>query len=181
MSLTVGKSLMGLGMMGLAAHSFKKGADTGGQLTNAFFESTLGSADIDNTTLGENIGFMTEPNAITLAARTSAMKWTGGVGGGLIGAAIGVSPGAFMMKKAKNPLWKAFGGGLALAGVGLGSSSGFVGGYVGGSMVPLRRYMNGPIGREYMARGSSTGYYQKNKMPVVSGDVVFGAYNQRHA
>lgn len=189
---------MAMGALGIGAvaQGLYSGANTGGQLTNSYLDMALGSQDIDNAVFGEDIGLMTDLRYSTLGAQVGVSKQVGravgGLTGGLIGGGISYGIGAALMKS-NNIVGRGLGMGFktlgtftgATAGVTVGSTAG----YIAGGIMPVRGYATGPLGEEYASRATAgakyqrndTGMYVRNRMPSVSGDVVFGAYNQRHA
>ena len=185
MRLSVGKSMSKMmsskalrrsaavaGYGSMAAYGFNRGVNTNGALTNAFLETSLGSADIDNQTFGEDIGLWSDLRATHLGTQVTGSKY---IGAG-IGAGIGATPGLIGAFKAKGKFGKMAGLGAALVGGGMGATAG----YAGGAVAPLMHYARGPIGTEFTGRSNSTVYTTSQK-PIVDGSIVFGAYNQRYS
>jgi hypothetical protein len=186
---------MGALGVGAVAQGLYSGANTGGQLTNSYLDMTLGSQDIDNAYFGEDIGLMSDLRRSTLGAQVGVSKQVGRVAGGFTGGLIGGGTAygiGAALSKSNNIVGKTLGMGMktlgvaagATAGVGIGATTG----YIAGGVMPVRGYAAGPLGEEFASRATAsrykmndTGMYVRNRMPSVSGDVVFGAYNQRHA
>lgn len=167
-------ALAGFGLV--AGHGLNRGANTDGATTNAILDNVLGSSDIDNSVFGEDIGLLTDLKYKHLGGAVKTLGVGGGIFAGIGGAAVGSIPGIAMAKKAKNPLVKSFGVGLAGLGALSGGGVGYTAGHMAGSAALLVPYARGPIGKEYVSRQNASMY-----MPAVDGSVVFGAYNQRRA
>jgi hypothetical protein len=177
----VGSGLTALGVAGAGIYGFSSGIGSK-HVSDNIFEMTTGDPQFDRYALGTDVGVSSMlfntfhmpgflpggdvpiiPFAPGYGGRVKAITQTGGIGGGLVGAGAG----AFA--------------GLKMSGVGGSIAGGIAGGIVGaaaGAGAGFRASSGGLINSTTISDTMRARRYD-NRMPVVDGGLVFGAYNSR--
>lgn len=166
---SIGVGLLGAGITVQGAYH---GADTGGQLTQDFYDTFLGTPEADNAFFGRDIG----PGGVLDAQSLAAQSAVGSVGGFVFGGAAGGYTGSLIgrrLSRSGNPTVKTAGYIARASGAILGATVGAGIGSTVGRALPATRFVNSTTAQDYSR--------YRNHMPYVPGDVVFGAYNMRHA